>query len=134
VHFYSILTNCGTGTLKAQCAGTNFGADRHSSTAWCWSRIDFGMVVNVASPCPLPNREFMQCLRAAWCTSYIAIPAAEWMLEIGALFLRTETELILKSRRVVPGKLTKAGFTFHFPNWRGASQNLVERWRALHAD
>jgi uncharacterized protein (TIGR01777 family) len=90
--------------------------------------------VNLASPCPLPNREFMSCLRRCWCTSYIGLPAAKWMLEIGALLLRTETELILKSRRVVPRRLTDAGFEFHFPNWRGACADLVERWRQARAE
>jgi uncharacterized protein len=90
-------------------------------------------VVNVASPCPIPNREFMCGLRRAWCTSYVGIPSAEWMLAIGAIFLRTETELLLKSRRVVPGRLREADFEFHFPNWRGACQNLVARWRDLHS-
>ncbi len=94
---------------------------------------DFDGVVNIASPCPLPNREFMCCLRREWCTSYVGIPAAEWMLAIGAIFLRTETELLLKSRRVVPGRLLDANFEFHFPNWRGACQNLVARWRDLHS-
>jgi NAD dependent epimerase/dehydratase family enzyme len=56
------------------------------------------------------------------------------MLEIGALLLGTETELILKSRRVVPGRLLNAGFEFHFPNWRGAAQDLVQRWRQLQGD
>jgi NAD dependent epimerase/dehydratase family enzyme len=97
-------------------------------------REDFEGAVNIASPCPLPNREFMCCLRRAWCTSYIGIPAAEWMLAIGAIFLRTETELVLKSRRVVPGRLRDANFEFHFPNWRGACQNLVARWRSLHLE
>jgi uncharacterized protein (TIGR01777 family) len=90
--------------------------------------------VNLASPCPLPNRDFMSCLRRAWCTSYIGLPATKWMLEAGALLLRTETELILKSRRVVPRRLTDAGFEFHFPNWRGACIDLVERWRQARAD
>jgi uncharacterized protein (TIGR01777 family) len=97
-------------------------------------REDFEGTVNVASPCPLTNREFMCCLRRAWCTSYIGIPAAEWMLAVGAIFLRTETELVLKSRRVVPGRLRDAHFEFHFPNWRGACQNLVARWRNLHQE
>jgi hypothetical protein len=56
------------------------------------------------------------------------------MLAIGAFVLRTETELILKSRRVVPRRLLDAGFEFHFPNWRGASHDLVARWRNLQAD
>jgi NAD dependent epimerase/dehydratase family enzyme len=52
------------------------------------------------------------------------------MLEIGTLFLRTETELVLKSRRVIPGRLVDAGFQFQFPEWPAAAQNLVDRWRA----
>jgi uncharacterized protein len=90
--------------------------------------------VNVASPSPVPNRHFMRCLRQAWCTQYVGIPASRWMLEIGALVLGTETELVLKSRRVIPQRLLKAGFDFHFPNWRAASKDLVERWRQLQGD
>ena len=52
------------------------------------------------------------------------------MLEIGAVFLRTETELVLKSRRVVPGVLDSSGFSFHHPTWPEAAQDLCERWRA----
>jgi len=90
--------------------------------------------INLASPSPVPNRDFMSCLRRAWCTSYIGLPAPRWMLEIGALLLQTETELILKSRRVIPRRLTEAGFEFHFPNWRGACVDLVERWRQAQAE
>ena len=93
---------------------------------------ELGGAVNISSPCPVTNSSFMSCLRRAWCTSYIGLPSSKWMLAIGAVFLRTETELILKSRRVVPRRLTDAGFEFHFPNWRGASQDLVHRWRELH--
>ncbi|HLH04084.1 MAG TPA: TIGR01777 family oxidoreductase [Bryobacteraceae bacterium] len=89
--------------------------------------------VNVTSPSPLTNRRFMSCLRAAWCTSYFAIPTPAWALPIGALLLRTETELVLKSRYVKPRRLCEAGFDFHFPNWRGACQDLVARWRALNS-
>jgi uncharacterized protein (TIGR01777 family) len=91
-------------------------------------------IVNVASPCPVINSRFMSCLRRSWCTSYIGLPSPEWMLTVGAFFLRTETELILKSRRVVPRRLMDAGFDFHFPNWRSACQDLVQRWRELHCD
>ncbi|MBV9264714.1 MAG: DUF1731 domain-containing protein, partial [Acidobacteriaceae bacterium] len=90
--------------------------------------------VNVCSPCPVPNHYFMRCLRHAWCTTYIGVPAPRWMLAVGAVALRTETELFLKSRRVVPGILKKNGFEFHFPNWRGAAQDLVHRWRGLQTD
>jgi uncharacterized protein len=89
---------------------------------------DLDGAVNLASPNPLPNAEFMAALRKAWGTR-IGLPAAEWMLEFGALFLQTETELILKSRRVVPGRMLAHGFTFDFPQWPPAAQDLVQRWR-----
>lgn len=89
---------------------------------------DIEGVVNIASPNPLPNREFMSALREAWGTK-IGLLATEWMLEIGAVFLRTETELILKSRRVVPGRLLAHGFQFKVPDWPVAAGDLVARWR-----
>jgi NAD dependent epimerase/dehydratase family enzyme len=54
------------------------------------------------------------------------------MLEIGAVVLRTETELILKSRRVVPQRLLEAGFDFKFAEWPSAGADLVKHWRADH--
>jgi uncharacterized protein (TIGR01777 family) len=71
--------------------------------------------VNVAAPNPLNNAEFMRTLRAAWGVGF-GLPATRWMLEIGAFVLRTETELILKSRRVVPSRLLQSGFVFRFPD------------------
>ena len=84
--------------------------------------------VNLAAPGPVPQREFMRELRRAWNVP-VGLPATGWMAEIGAFALRTDTELLLKSRRVVPGRLQDAGFEFHFPNWREAAQNLAERRR-----
>ena len=81
--------------------------------------------VNLAAPNPLPQRDFMVALRRAWRTP-IGLPAAAWMAEIGAFFLRTDTELLLKSRRVVPGRLLAEGFTFDHPQWPEAAANLVE--------
>src|SRR5205823_538301 len=98
------------------------------------AREDMEGVANVCSPCPVTNRDFMCNLRRAWCTSYVGLPAPEWMLSVGAALLRTETELVLKSRRVLPRRLLDAGFEFHFPNWRGACQDLVHRWRELNSD
>jgi uncharacterized protein (TIGR01777 family) len=86
-------------------------------------------VINLASPNPLPQRDFMRVLRAA-CGMPIGLPATQWMVGIGAWLLRTETELILKSRRVVPKRLTDAGFNFEFAEWAEASRDLVSRWRA----
>lgn len=88
----------------------------------------FDGVVNIASPNPIPNREFMRTLRRAWGMP-VGLPATAWMMEIGAVFLRTETELVLKSRRVVPGRLLDAGFEFQFPHWEDAARDLCERAR-----
>lgn len=85
--------------------------------------------VAIAAPEPLSNREFMATLRRAWGTR-IGLPSARWMLEIGALLMGSETELILKSRRVVPGRLLQAGMTFAQPRWAGAADDLCRRWRA----
>ncbi len=86
--------------------------------------------VNIASPEPLPNAAFMRALREAWGIR-LGLPATRWMLEIGAVFLRTETELILKSRRVVPGLLLRHGFSFRHPSWPEAARSLCREWRAL---
>ena len=51
-----------------------------------------------------------------------------WMLEIGCSLMRTESELVLKSRRVVPVRLLAAGFQFQFPDWPAAARDLVGRW------
>jgi len=95
---------------------------------WIIEREDLKDHVNLSSPNPLPNADFMRILREAWGIR-IGLPAAIWMLEIGALLLRTETELILKSRRVLPGKLQELGFVFKFPNWPEAARDLCKRWR-----
>ncbi len=92
-------------------------------------REDLEGPVNLAAPGPLPYRDFMKALRDAW-GARLGLPATRWMLEIGAFALRTDTELVLKSRRVVPGRLLGAGFTFDFPEWPAAARDLVERWRA----
>jgi uncharacterized protein (TIGR01777 family) len=89
--------------------------------------------VNITSPNPLPNRDFMAGLRGAY-GARIGLRATSWMLEIGAVFLRTETELVLKSRRVVPRRLLESGFQFQFPEWGGAAVDLVRRWRAHSGD
>jgi uncharacterized protein len=87
--------------------------------------------VNIAAPNPERNREFMAILREAW-NMPNGIPAPAPLLELAALFMRTETELVLKSRRVVPARLLEAGFSFNFPNWPHAAQDLVEKWRRTH--
>ncbi len=90
---------------------------------------EFTGVVNLASPNPLPNRDFMRALRAAWGIRF-GLPTSEWMLEIGTMLMRTESELVLKSRRVVPRRLLDAGFHFLYPEWPAAARELVGRWRS----
>jgi hypothetical protein len=102
------------------------------AVAWLIEHAGESGIVNVASPNPLPNAEFMRALREAWGTS-IGLPAPAWLLAIGAMFIGTETELILKSRRVVPGRLLQAGFAFRWAEWPAAARDLVARWRSLPA-
>jgi uncharacterized protein (TIGR01777 family) len=91
-------------------------------------REEFAGVVNVAAPNPLPNREFLEILREGWGIRF-GLASRGWMLEIGTFLMHTESELVLKSRRVVPGRLLGAGFRFCFPQWREAAKDLVARWR-----
>ncbi|MCQ9180056.1 DUF1731 domain-containing protein [Streptomyces sp. IBSBF 2953] len=92
-------------------------------------RDDLDGPVNLAAPSPLPQRAFMRALRDAWGVP-AGLPATRWMAELGAFALRSDTELLLKSRRVVPGRLLDAGFAFDRPEWPQASADLVRRVRA----
>ncbi len=91
------------------------------------ARNDLTGPVNLAAPEPLPYREFIRAMRDA-AGVRIGLPATRWMLEIGAWVMRTDTELVLKSRRVVPGRLRAAGFAFDLPEWPAAARDLVARW------
>ncbi len=104
-------------------------ADFTRATDLLIEREDLEGPINLAAPEPLPNAEFMRALRDAWGIGF-GLPAEQWMLELGSLALRTETELVLKSRRVVPGRLLDAGFGFRFPDWPPAARDLVAAWRA----
>jgi len=83
-------------------------------------RDDIEGPVNIAAPCPLPQRDFMAALRAATGTR-VGLPVTRWMAKIGAVFLRTNTELTFKSRR-----LGDAGFSFDFPEWPAAARDLIK--------
>jgi uncharacterized protein len=90
---------------------------------------EFEGPVNLASPNPVPNREFMAALRDAWDMPN-GFPAPAPLIALGSFFLRTETELVLKSRRVIPGRLLDAGFQFEFSEWPAAAADLVRKWKA----
>ena len=100
------------------------------AVSWLIDRPELDGPVNLASPNPLPNAEFMRALRHAWGTR-IGLPATKWMIELGAFLMRTESELVLKSRRVVPGRLPQSGFTFEHPTWPEAAADLCRRWREV---
>ncbi|MER5217025.1 TIGR01777 family oxidoreductase [Streptomyces sp. NPDC002838] len=93
-------------------------------------RHDLTGPVNLAAPAPLPHRAFMRALRSAWGVP-AGLPATKWMAEFGAFVLRSDTELLLKSRRVVPGRLLEAGFAFDHAAWPEAAEDLVQRRRSM---
>jgi len=97
------------------------------ATRWLIDHEEVDGIVNVAAPHPLPNAEFMRVLRDVSGTR-LGLPATKWMLEIGAVFMQTETELILKSRRVVPGRLLDRGFVFKYPRWPDAVRDLCGKF------
>ena len=84
--------------------------------------------VNLAAPEPLPNAEFTRVLADEWGAARL-IPTRAWMVEVGAWLLRTEPELVLKSRRVVPKRLLEQGFSFEFPHWNEAARDLCAQMR-----
>lgn len=84
--------------------------------------------INLAAPEPLPNADFTRILADEWGAARL-IPTQEWMVEVGAWLLRTEPELVLKSRRVVPKRLLEQGFSFEFPRWSEAAGDLCAQMR-----
>ena len=84
--------------------------------------------VNLCSPNPLPQAEFMKILRKAVGAPF-GFPAPSPLVELGTRFMKTESELVLKSRRVIPSILLKHGFEFQFPTWNEAVADLVKLLR-----
>jgi uncharacterized protein len=95
---------------------------------WIITHDDLERAVNLAAPNPIPNAEFMRILAEKW-GALLQIPVSGWVLRFGAWLARTEPELVLKSRRVVPLRLQESGFEFRFPTWSEAAQDLCERWK-----
>jgi uncharacterized protein (TIGR01777 family) len=124
------LVRCGLGGQTGN--GRQFMSWVHEedfvrAVRWLIEHDEIDGVVNIASPNPLTNAEFMRALRDAWGIR-VGLPAATWLLEIGTFLLRTESELILKSRRVVPGRLLEHGFDFVHPHWPDAARDLCRAW------
>jgi hypothetical protein len=121
-----LLTRLGLGGRMA--GGQQFVSWIHQldfcrSIEWIINHRDQSGVFNVASPNPVRNAEMMQIFRKLYGRPF-GLSASKWMLEIGSFFLRTETELIVKSRRVVPQRLLKSGFVFRFPEMEEALRSL----------
>ena len=101
-------------------------ADFVRAAGWLVDHDELSGPVNLCAPNPLPNVEFMRTLRQVW-RARGGLNATEWMLELGAWAMGTETELLLKSRRVAPGKLLRSGFVFRYPDWLAAAAELANR-------
>lgn len=102
--------------------------DFSRAVEWLIDCDEFSGAVNVGSPNPVPYREMMRVIRQA-CGMPVGLPATRGMLEVAAFFHRTEAELVIKSRRVVPGRLQAAGFQFRFPSMEGAVADIERRIR-----
>src|SRR5262249_48354977 len=125
------LVKCGLGGIAGdgrQYVSWIHDQDFIRAVYWIIERDEFEGPVNIAAPNPVPNAEFMSALRSAAGVPF-GLPATPLMLELGAFFLRTETELILKSRRVIPGALEQSKFAFRFPTWPEAARDLCARRR-----
>jgi NAD dependent epimerase/dehydratase family enzyme len=103
-------------------------ADYARAVEFLLAREDLDGPINLTAPNPLPNREFMAALREAWDVPN-GLPAPSLAIQLGALFLRTEPELVLQSCRAVPRRLLDAGFAFEFPLWPQAAEDLVRQWK-----
>jgi NAD dependent epimerase/dehydratase family enzyme len=99
-------------------------ADVHGVIEFLRSRPDLDGVFNVSSPNPTDDRTFMATLRKVLGVPF-GVPQPRWMLELGAIGIRTETELVLKSRWVVPERLLAEGYRFRFPDLESALRDIL---------
>jgi hypothetical protein len=81
-------------------------------------------VYNCSAPEPVSNDELMHLFRENL-HAPVGLPSPKWLLELGAAFINTETELVLKSRWVLPDRLMKAGFFFEYSTLMDALQNIL---------
>ncbi len=129
---FDVLHNMTRGGLGGAIGGGNqfvswiHYADFCAAVRFVMEKKKLAGAINFTAPNPLPQKEFMRELRTAAHVP-IGLPATKWMAEIGAFFLRTDTELLLKSRRVVPTRLLKEGFRFAFNDWHTAAADLLSR-------
>jgi uncharacterized protein (TIGR01777 family) len=97
--------------------------DFAKAVEWILDHEELVGPINVAAPNPVTNAEMMRIFREAVGAPF-GLPAPQWMLKIGAFVLRTEVELMIKSRKVVPKRLLQSGFEFNFPTMKAAVTSL----------
>ena len=102
------------------------GDDFCRAVEWLIEWDDLSGPVNLASPNPVTQGELMRIIRRE-CGMPFGLPATRWMLEVAAFLHRSEAELIIKSRLVVPGRLLAAGFQFRFLTMRDAVRDIENR-------
>ncbi len=130
--FSAFATLCSLG-MGAQGEGTQFvswihEADFTAALDFIIRNENLSGAINLCAPQPLTNHAFIAALHTAL-GRRLSVRAPGWLLEIGAFIIRTETELLLKSRRVIPRRLLDAGLRFEFSDWPSAANDLVGRWR-----
>ena len=94
------------------------------ATEWISDHLELEGAVNCTAPGPVKNTEFMRVIRKAFGVP-VGLPAPKLLLEIGSFIIGTETELILKSRWVLPKRLLDNGFVFNYPDPKTAIEELV---------
>ena len=121
------LVRCGLGGKQGH--GRQFVSWLHihdyaRMVEWLIRNNDFDGVVNCVSPKPVTNANFMKAFRQVYRIPF-GLPQPKWLLKIGAMMIGTDTELILKSRNVIPKRLEDAGFTFEYPTLESALKEIV---------
>ena len=94
------------------------------SIEWIIDKPHLAGTFNCTAPVPITNAEFTTEIRKRSGRKF-GLNASKWMLEAGAVIMRTESELILKSRRVIPTRISESGFQFRFPTIEHALNNLL---------
>jgi len=107
--------------------------DFSRAVEWLISNPKAKGIYNLSAPNPIPNATMMKRIRKA-VGMPLGLPATRWMLEIGAFVLRTETELLIKSRRVIPERLHGEGFIHLYPRMEEALEQLLRKSNVFQAE
>jgi len=94
---------------------------------WLYEHAHLQGTFNATAPTPVHNAAFMRTLREVSGVK-LGLPSPAWLLELGARFIGTETELILKSRWVMPSRLLGAGYTFKYPELADALKSILRKY------